>query len=71
MEKEIKNNGNKPYVRKTLNLDYSSKNKKLKKFFLNFYFTIDELFNDFTHVFLRQIYQLAEIECTKKNDLSM
>ena len=51
----------------TLNLDNSSKKTKFKKIFLISNSTLDELFNDTTHISLRWIYWSAKIHGTKKN----
>ena len=51
---------------KTLNLDNSSEKTKFKKIFLIANSTLDELFNDTTHISLRWIYRSAKIVWTKK-----
>ena len=51
----------------SLNLDNSSKKTEFKKIFLISNSTLDELFNDTTHISLRWIYRSAKIHGTKKN----
>ena len=51
----------------TLNLDNSSKKNEIQKIFLISNSTLDELFNDTTHISLRWIYRSAKIHGTKKN----
>ena len=48
----------------------SSIKTKIKKIFLILNSTLDQLFNDTTHISLRQIYQSAKIDWTKKNKTS-
>ena len=52
----VKVNKSEPYIQcshENLNLDNSSKKTKLKKIFLILNSTLDELFNDTTHISLR------------------
>ena len=55
-----------PCSHKILIFDKSSKKNKIQKIFLILNSTLEELFNDTTHISLRWIYRSAKIDWTKK-----
>ena len=56
---------------KVLNFDNSPKNTKFKKIFVIPNSTLEELFNDATHISLPWIYRSGKIVWTKKTHLSI